>query len=63
MTMVIVSHELDSIFGIGERMVVLDKTAAGMIALGRPRELAAHPPHPAERDFLTRGGERPIPAA
>jgi phospholipid/cholesterol/gamma-HCH transport system ATP-binding protein len=62
MTMVIVSHELDSIFGIGERMVVLDKATKGMVALGRPRDLAADPAHPAVRDFLTRGGERPVPA-
>lgn len=60
-TMVIVSHELDSIFGIGERMVVLDKAAQGMIALGRPQELAADPAHPAVRDFLTRGGARSLP--
>jgi phospholipid/cholesterol/gamma-HCH transport system ATP-binding protein len=60
MTMVIVSHELDSIFGIGERMVVLDKAAGGMVALGRPRELAADPTHAAVRDFLTRGGDRPV---
>jgi phospholipid/cholesterol/gamma-HCH transport system ATP-binding protein len=61
MTMVIVSHELDSIFGIGERMVVLDKAARSMVALGRPRDLAADPAHPAVRDFLTRGGDRPVP--
>ena len=62
MTMVIVSHELDSIFGIGERIVVLDQAAAGMVALGRPRDLAANSGPPAVRDFLTRGGERPVPA-
>jgi phospholipid/cholesterol/gamma-HCH transport system ATP-binding protein len=61
MTMVIVSHELDSIFGIGERMVVLDKSVTGVIALGKPRELATQPPHPTVRDFLTRGGERAVP--
>lgn len=62
MTMVIVSHELDSIFGIGERLVVLDKSARGMVALGRPHELAAASSHPAVHDFLTRGGERPVPS-
>ncbi len=61
-TMIIVSHELDSIFGIGERMVVLDQAARGMVASGAPRELAAQSRHPAVRDFLTRGGERPAPA-
>jgi phospholipid/cholesterol/gamma-HCH transport system ATP-binding protein len=62
MTMVIVSHELDSIFGIGERLVVLDKAAGGMVALGRPRDLATEPAQPTVRDFLTRGGDRPVPA-
>jgi phospholipid/cholesterol/gamma-HCH transport system ATP-binding protein len=59
-TMIIVSHELDSIFGIGERMVVLDQAVRGMVALGRPRDLATHP---AVRAFLTRGGERALSPA
>ncbi len=72
MTMVIVSHELDSILGIGDRMVVLDKSAAdpglsgpglgasGVVAIGAPRELALESPLPAVREFLTRGGDRTI---
>jgi phospholipid/cholesterol/gamma-HCH transport system ATP-binding protein len=39
-TMVIVSHELDSIFGIADRVIMLDREAKGIIAEGNPRELA-----------------------
>lgn len=60
-TMIIVSHELDSIFGIGDRIVILDKAKKGMVALGKPSELVARDDLPAVRDFLTRGGERTIP--
>ncbi|MGH8021007.1 MAG: ABC transporter ATP-binding protein [Opitutaceae bacterium] len=62
MTMVIVSHELDSILGIGDRMVMLDKSVSGMVAIGAPRELAEDSPLPAVREFLTRGGDRIVPA-
>jgi len=41
-TMVIVSHELASIFAIAHRVVMLDKAAQGVIAMGDPRELAEH---------------------
>lgn len=39
-TCVVVSHELDSIFGIADRVLMLDKGARGRIALGDPRRLA-----------------------
>jgi phospholipid/cholesterol/gamma-HCH transport system ATP-binding protein len=38
-TMVIVTHELESIFSIAHRVIMLDKTAKGIIAEGDPREL------------------------
>lgn len=38
-TVVIVSHELASIFGIADRVVMLDKEARGVVAAGRPEEL------------------------
>ncbi len=54
-TCVVVSHELDSIFGVADRILMLDKTARGAIALGDPRELAVSSPDERVREFLTRG--------
>jgi phospholipid/cholesterol/gamma-HCH transport system ATP-binding protein len=41
-TMVIVTHELESIFNIAHRVIMLDKTAQCIIAEGDPRELKEH---------------------
>ncbi len=57
-TMVIVSHELASIYALADRVIMLDAGAHGIIAEGRPRELAAGSPDGRVRDFLTRGGEK-----
>jgi phospholipid/cholesterol/gamma-HCH transport system ATP-binding protein len=57
-TMVIVSHELASIFAIADRVIMLDHEARGIIAEGRPRELAAANDDPRVREFLTRGEEK-----
>ena len=57
-TMVIVSHELASIYALADRVIMLDAGAHGIIAEGRPRELAAASADPRVRDFLTRGGEK-----
>lgn len=56
-TMVIVSHELASIYALADRVIMLDHDAKGIIAEGRPRELAATSNDPRVREFLTRGGE------
>lgn len=53
-TCVVVSHELDSIFGVADRVMMLDKTARGMIALGDPRTLAVESADPRVREFLNR---------
>ncbi|MFH1057406.1 MAG: ATP-binding cassette domain-containing protein [Pseudomonadota bacterium] len=53
-TMVIVSHELASIFAIAHRVVMLDKTAQGVIAMGDPRELAEHSDDPRVQAFFHR---------
>lgn len=55
-TIVIVTHELDSIFAIGDRAVFLDVSAKTVGAVGNPRELRQNPPSPAIREFLTRAG-------
>ena len=51
-TMVIVSHQLSSIFRLADRVIVLDHKAKGIIAEGTPRELAATSTDPRVRDFL-----------
>jgi phospholipid/cholesterol/gamma-HCH transport system ATP-binding protein len=55
-TVVVVSHELASIFTIGNDSILLDAQARTAIARGDPRELLAHSEDPRVRDFLTRGG-------
>lgn len=54
MTLVIVTHELESIFKIGGRCIMLDKEARGIIATGDPRELRDHPPSEKVRRFFNR---------
>ncbi|MFA5056597.1 MAG: ATP-binding cassette domain-containing protein [Opitutaceae bacterium] len=56
-TMVIVSHELASIYALADRVIMLDRDAQGIIAEGRPRDLAATSDDPRVQEFLTRGGE------
>jgi phospholipid/cholesterol/gamma-HCH transport system ATP-binding protein len=38
-TMVIVTHELDSVFAVAHRVIMLDKDSKGIIAEGSPQEL------------------------
>jgi phospholipid/cholesterol/gamma-HCH transport system ATP-binding protein len=56
-TMVIVSHELTSIFALADRVILLDHEAQGIIAEGAPRVLAGQSDDPRVREFLTNGGE------
>jgi phospholipid/cholesterol/gamma-HCH transport system ATP-binding protein len=53
-TFVVVTHELQSILAIGDRCIMLDKQAKGMIAQGDPRELRDHATHPTVRAFFRR---------
>jgi phospholipid/cholesterol/gamma-HCH transport system ATP-binding protein len=53
-TFVVVTHELASILAIGDRCIMLDKAAQGMIAEGDPRELRDHSTHPTVRAFFRR---------
>jgi phospholipid/cholesterol/gamma-HCH transport system ATP-binding protein len=57
-TVVVVTHELASIFAIGDDCVFLDAESRTMIAQGNPKELLAHCPDPKVRRFLTRGAEQ-----
>jgi len=53
-TIVIVTHDLDSIFRIADRALFLDIDQKTMTALGPPAELRDHPPNPQVHQFLTR---------
>jgi phospholipid/cholesterol/gamma-HCH transport system ATP-binding protein len=53
-TMVIVTHELESICKIAHRVVMLDKTARGIIAEGKPQTLKEKSTDPRVRSFFLR---------
>jgi phospholipid/cholesterol/gamma-HCH transport system ATP-binding protein len=54
-TIVVVTHELASIFAIGDDSIFLDAESRTIAASGPPRELLAHATNPRVREFLTRG--------
>ena len=54
-TVVIVTHELQSIFTIGDNSVFLDSETKTMLAVGNPAVLRDTSPEPKIRAFLTRG--------
>ncbi len=56
-TIVVVTHELDSIFTIGDNSVFLDVETRTMSALGNPREMRDHPPSDNVYRFLTRSSD------
>ena len=56
-TIVIVTHELASIFAIGNNSVFLDAETKTMIAEGDPKKLLAESREPKVHTFLTRGAE------
>ncbi len=53
-TMVIVTHELQSIYLIADRIIMLDKETKGIIAEGDPRELRDHATEPKVSNFFNR---------
>nr|WP_254872302.1 ATP-binding cassette domain-containing protein [Victivallis sp. Marseille-Q1083] len=55
-TMVIVTHELDSVFAIADRIIMLDKKTRSIVDSGAPRELERHSSNPWVRQFLSRDG-------
>jgi phospholipid/cholesterol/gamma-HCH transport system ATP-binding protein len=56
-TVVVVSHDLESIFKIGDRAVFLDIKDKTMTALGNPIDLRDNPPSEEVRRFLTRSSD------
>ena len=54
-TVVVVTHELASIFAIADTAIYLDADTRTMLAQGSPHELLENPPDPKIREFLMRG--------
>ncbi len=54
-TMVLVTHELASIFNVGQRVIFLDKHSKSIIAEGSPEYLRDHSRHPFVKDFFHSG--------
>jgi phospholipid/cholesterol/gamma-HCH transport system ATP-binding protein len=54
LTVVMVTHELESIFKVGKRCIMLDREERGVIASGDPRELKAQSRHPKVARFFNR---------
>ena len=55
-TIVVVTHELDSVFTIADRVVMMDKKAKTIVAEGDPEDLRDHSDNPWVRAFLSRDG-------
>ncbi|MCP4116172.1 MAG: ATP-binding cassette domain-containing protein [Desulfobacteraceae bacterium] len=53
-TFVIVTHELDSIFSIADRVIMLEKSVKGIIATGSPRSLKQKKEDPRVYNFFNR---------
>jgi len=56
-TVIVVSHELASIFAIADNSIFLDAESKTAIAAGDPKALLKNESNPHVRDFLTRGGD------
>lgn len=54
-TCVVVSHELDSILGIADRVILLDRETRGIVAEGDPRRLVRESTDPRIHAFFRRG--------
>ena len=54
LTVVMVTHELESILKVGKTCIMLDKESKSIIAAGDPRELKAHADEPKVRQFFHR---------
>ncbi len=57
-TLVIVTHDLDSIFTVGTDAIYLNPRTKSIIGRGNPKDLLKDPPTPEIKEFLTRAGGR-----
>ena len=55
-TIVVITHELDSIFAIGDRALMLDKARRTLVADDSPENLLKSSPDPWVKNFMNRGG-------
>ena len=55
-TIVVVTHELDSVFTIGEHVIMLDREAKTIVAEGSPQDLRDSSANEWVRHFLSRDG-------
>jgi phospholipid/cholesterol/gamma-HCH transport system ATP-binding protein len=55
-TIVVVSHELASIFSVGDKAAFLDAESKSLVTIGSPKELLANSKDSRVIQFLTRGG-------
>jgi phospholipid/cholesterol/gamma-HCH transport system ATP-binding protein len=62
-TFVVVTHELQSIFAIADRAIMLDPKSRSIIAEGAPRELRDKSTDPRVRQFFNRTADAPRAAA
>ncbi|MGB5159131.1 ABC transporter ATP-binding protein [Desulfobacterium sp. N47] len=56
-TIVIITHDLDTIFTVAKRVIMLDKKTKSIIAEGDPKHLKDHSPDPAVRRFFNRNAK------
>ena len=54
-TIIVVTHELPSIFAIAKNSIFLDNTIQTISAKGNPKDLLKNPPNERVYEFLTRG--------
>lgn len=54
-TIVVVTHELASIFAIGNNSIFLDGESKSIMGYGNPKEMLKNPPNEKVYNFLTRG--------
>ncbi len=59
-TIVVVTHELASIFAVGTNAVLLDAESKSMIAAGSPKDLLTNSRDPRVIQFLTRGQKQGV---
>lgn len=62
-TMVIVTHELESIFAVAHRVIMLDKRSKGIIAEGEPHYLKEHSRNSFVHQFFNRKAPEPSDVA
>jgi phospholipid/cholesterol/gamma-HCH transport system ATP-binding protein len=62
-TFVVVTHELQSIFNIADRAIMLDPVSRSIIAEGKPADLRDHSTDPRVRQFFNREPDKAVNTA